>query len=49
VLKEGNYTAFNKDVPGCPFDEGKGNGNLYGTHPFILAKTKYNNFIGIYF
>ncbi|MBK8156632.1 MAG: hypothetical protein IPK55_11845 [Streptococcus sp.] len=48
-MNQGNYTTFNMDVPGAGYDDGKGAGNLYGTHPFLMMKTETGLFTGIYF
>ena len=47
ILNEGEYTMFNRDQPGSPEAKGEGNEHLYGTHPFVMAKTKDNKFVGV--
>ena len=42
MLKEGNYTLFNRDQPGSPVWRGNGEQNLYGTHPFVMFRTQDN-------
>ena len=49
LLKEGNWTMFNRDQPGSPKAKGEGKQHLYGTHPFLMAKTTDNKFIGVLF
>lgn len=49
LLNEGNWTMFNRDQPGSPVAKGEGRQHLYGTHPFLMAKTTDNKFIGILF
>lgn len=37
-LKDGVYTLWSRDIPN-PIEDGKAPGkNLYGTHPFFMAK-----------
>lgn len=49
LLSEGEWTMFNRDQPGSPVAEGKGNEHLYGTHPFLMMKTNDNRFAGVLF
>ena len=49
ILQEGNWTLLNIDQPGSPEAKGKGYQSLYGTNPFVMAKTIDNKFIGILF
>jgi len=47
-LKNGTYTVFNKDQQ-SPIEDGLGGKNIYGSQPFLISKTKNNEFLGIYF
>ena len=49
LLKEGNWTMWNRDRNGSPVATGQGNNQTYGTHPFLMCKTKNNKFIGMLF
>jgi lysosomal alpha-glucosidase len=49
LLTEGKWTMFNRDQPGSPIAEADGNAHLYGTHPFLMAKTEDDKFVGILF
>jgi len=49
LLSKGNWTMFNRDRSGSPVATGEGNSQTYGTHPFLMCKTKANQFIGILF
>lgn len=49
LLSPGNWTMFNRDQPGSPIATGQGGQMLYGTHPFLMVKTKDNKFQGILF
>ena len=42
LLTEGLWTMFNRDQPGSPVETGKGDKQLYGTHPFIMGKITNN-------
>ena len=47
ILKEGNYTIFNRDQPMSPYADGTSGKNLYGSHPFIMYQTEKGRFVGI--
>lgn len=49
LLTEGIWTMFNRDQPGSPVATGKGDEQLYGTHPFLMGKTTDNKFFGLLF
>lgn len=49
LLSEGDWTMFNRDQPGSPPANGGGEDMLYGTHPFLMVKTRDNKFAGILF
>ena len=49
LLSEGNWTMFNRDRSGSSSSTGDGKNNIYGSHPFLMSKTKNNKFIGILF
>jgi len=49
LLSEGNWTMWNRDRNGSPIASGQGDTQSYGTHPFLMAKTTSNKFIGLFF
>ena len=49
LLEEGNWTMHNTDHGIMPPANGEGRQSLYGTNPFLMAKTLDNKFEGILF
>ena len=49
LLGEGNWTMHNADKSHMPIARGGGRENIYGTNPFVIAKTLDNKFEGILF
>lgn len=49
LLSEGNWSMFNRDRNESIVANGKGNQQTSGTHPFLMAKTNNNKFIGMLF
>lgn len=47
-MEPGNYTGWSNGVPPHPAPTELGH-NLYGDHPFVLARLKDNTFVGIFF